>query len=326
MDLIDEGCQKNDVDMVKRGIDGLRLKCGPKDPKILHQYLNTAVIYCSHDVVRYLLDEEKVPVDAVKPRIIRLKKKEPTKMIQILLDRGWDINQSDPPHEDDPCPGRRLMQYIYADDSLIRWLLDHGASAKDPHPDPYISPPILDNIASGGTVSTFELLRSHGAGIGIRTLHRAVEYASLAKPEGRPARMDMVRHLVITLGLDVNALDCEKLEFNHYGTPLCYAVASHGRAEGIGEVVRFLIDHGADPFKVCEWVGWNAISLAKRNNPPVFEIMKNYISYEEDERCRLMVSFSTIHFPATHMARLRGTISIHRQHSAFVLRETGLEL
>lgn len=296
--IIREGCEKNDVDMVKRGIEGANLNSGhPRAPDLFQRCLSSALIGGAHDVVRYLLDEKKVSVDAVMPRLINYKKETP-KMLQILLDHGWDINQCDPPREnsDDPCPGRRILQYIYNDDSLIRWCLDHGASAKDPHSDPYISPPVLDNIASGGSVSTFELLRSHGAEIGIRTLHRAVEYASLAEPERRPARMEMLKHLVITLGLDVNAMDCEKWECNHSGTPLCYAISSHGSLDGISEVMSFLIDHGADPFTVNEWHGWNAISLAKKNHPAIFKVLSDYISYEEDERCRLMVSFS-IHLP-----------------------------
>lgn len=60
----------------------------------------------------------------------------------------------------------------------------------------------------------------------------------------------MVRYLVEEAGLDVNGMDVEEGEQkpNHWGTPMAYAVgAKDGEGDGGAEVVRFLMEKGADP-------------------------------------------------------------------------------
>lgn len=70
----------------------------------------------------------------------------------------------------------------------------------------------------------------------------------------------MVNYLVDDLGLDVNALDTGTQDFNHWRTPLCYAVRiTHGGEE----VVRFLLDRGADPYIKDCWGFHDAFSRAK---------------------------------------------------------------
>lgn len=277
-DIIHEGCTKNDVAEVTRGIEAMTLRDGPGIPRCFPLMLNAAIHYRAFDVVRYLLDKEIVPTDAVRP--CEAAQSESIEMLQILLDHGWDINRSEPGYDEFES-GRRPLQYMY-DESLIRWCLDHGAYAKDPYPNPYISPPVLDLVAQKGTIPAFELLRSRGAEIGIRTLHRAVEGAAWSEPETRSVRMEMLKHLILTVGLDVNALDCERQEFNHYGTPLNYALQTPG--PGQEEVVRFLMDQGADPFKFKpEFLGMSPMTYAKLYNKPMLKLISDLMSHEENQ-------------------------------------------
>jgi len=98
---------------------------------------------------------------------------------------------------------------VVQDSNLVRWCLDHGARRVDIPTDSlrmnadgttsYTTgrprPTILGAAAAKGTIETFELLRSLGAPLDRRTLHIAVE----------KRRMDMIRHLLEVVGLDVNA-------------------------------------------------------------------------------------------------------------------------
>jgi len=141
----------------------------------------------------------------------------------------------------------------------------------------YYCPPILELAARQSTVATFELLRSKGAPLGWRVLHMAVSgcasmYApdnsiteqtsptALPSDEGkqpqlpdrqlartREERMRMVRHLVDTLKLDVNARDQPPgwMLGNFWGRPLHYI--AHLGGSNIREVTLFLLDRGANP-------------------------------------------------------------------------------
>lgn len=113
----------------------------------------------------------------------------------------------------------------------------------DSHPN--LNPPLSEVVAKQGTVNTLRLLLEHGAGLGRRTLHRAVESAAYADPERRAQRMEMVSFLVEELGVDVDGMDVPEGEKrpNHWGTPMAYAVpAKTGDGDGGEEVVRFLLE------------------------------------------------------------------------------------
>ena len=80
----------------------------------------------------------------------------------------------------------------------------------------------------------------HGAKLGRRTLHRAVQSAAYSESESRAGSMEMVRFLVEEIGVDVNGMDAPKGEKwgNHWGTPVAYAAIMNGG----GEVVRYLLE------------------------------------------------------------------------------------
>ena len=255
--MIKNGCKANDIAEVSRGIQAAVSKEG-RSQELLSWSLSRAVSSGHPEAVRYLLEQEEAPLDSLSPSKVGLSKS--AKVFQVLADNGWDINQTEP--DRGAGPGQTLLQLVCDDESLVRWCLDHGASVQVPHSDPYRSPPLLEIVASIGTVSTFALLHSHGAQMGPRTLHRAVgSTASSSRESGDwPARMAMVKYLVDDLKLNVNALDTKGQMPNYWGTPLCYAAHAYCDNE---EVVHFLLDRGAEPrIKDC-WGIHDAFSLAE---------------------------------------------------------------
>lgn len=160
--------------------------------------------------------------------------------------------------------GSSLLALICHNHDLVTWALAHGA---DPNPEateadqpptsnnPLPPTPVLETIASKGSVRTVKLLRTHGARLGRRCLHRAVESAAFAtaaprtgkreEDEEKEKRMEMVKHLVEVEGADVNALDVDvevgEKRPNHWGTPIAYAVHASSGGGASREVVELLL-------------------------------------------------------------------------------------
>ena len=265
-EIIAGGCHSNDTTEVARGLRVAAVAGYRKPQELLTRSLTLAVRLRQPDVVRYLLDHEGAPLDALTPGRAGksfaddVSASQTAEVFQILVDRGWDINRCDPYVDDGQC----LLQQVYRDESLVRWCLDHGALVEDRHPNPFSCQPLLELVATFGTVPTFTLLHSHGAQIGPRTLHRAVSSAAGCSRDSENflLRMAMVKYLVDDLGLDVNALDTEGRLPNHWGTPLSYAINAGG--DGTEVVVRFLLDRGADPSIKDRWGLIDALGLADK--------------------------------------------------------------
>ncbi|KJX95380.1 hypothetical protein TI39_contig4117g00002 [Zymoseptoria brevis] len=203
----------------------------------------------SHETLPWTGDlvENDVDYDYNKPHM---------DVLEILVAHGWDVNT----HEGDQGCGTLLWSVLRYPE-LVQWCLDHGARVDIPewnpdmHKAPY-NPPrfdadgteqetvvaprnpvtVLGYAARYASIETFELLRARGAPLDPRTLHIAAECN----------RLDMVRHLVDVVGLDVNAF------VYHIGemctTPLCcLAAAPKGYKEAYSAVITFLLDRGADP-------------------------------------------------------------------------------
>jgi hypothetical protein len=114
---------------------------------------------------------------------------------------------------------------------MVQWCLDHGAIVDE------TDETLLADVASYGSISTFKLLHEYGAPISESTLHNA---AWRARPE-------MVTFLIDEVGLDVNKVydgRHEPMLLNQ--TPVCSASISPFKAAG--EVVRILLERGADPY------------------------------------------------------------------------------
>ena len=270
--IITNGCRSNNIAEVSRGIQAASLNEHHKDSELLSWSLSRAVYHGQPDVVQYLLEQEGASLDSLSPIIVAASPSIP--LFQILVDHGWDINQSQP--DRGAGPGKCLLQLVCDDESLVRWCLDHGALVQDRHTDPYRCPPLLEIVAGVGTVSTFSLLHSRAAQLGPRTLHRAVGSAAASSDDSERLiiRMAMVKYLVDDLGLDVNALDTESQVPNHWGTPLCYAARVYRGGE---EVVRFLLDRGADPsIKDC-WGIHDAFGVAEfTKNSQISELLRKW--------------------------------------------------
>ncbi|PSS20716.1 hypothetical protein M430DRAFT_34902 [Amorphotheca resinae ATCC 22711] len=264
--IIADGCGTEDIAEVSRALLAASSSGLQKYQQLLYLSLTRAVYRGQADVVRYLIEQKGAPLDSLFP--LKVASSPSIELFQVLVDNGWDINRSGAGR------GKRLLQLVCHDESLVRWCLDHGASVDGLHVDPYISPPLLETVASNGTVPIFTLLHSRGAQLGPRTLHCAVASASSSSLECLPTRMAMVEYLVDNLGLDVNALDTDGQLPNHWGTPLCYA-AKYQR--GSKEVVRFLLSRGADPsIKDC-WGIHDAFSFAEfTKNFTVLEALREW--------------------------------------------------
>jgi hypothetical protein len=161
-----------------------------------------------------------------------------------------------------------MWSCIHDREKLV-WCLEHGASLASPWQEPHRKPrePILERVAWGGDIATFELLRSKGAPLGPCTLHRAVVHAAFCHDfSGDPEKDDekqrqgraqytqsmaMVRYLIDVVGLNVNKEDFPpdtKWLQGEWGTPLQYIVfAGLDPGRNASELVWFLLDRGADP-------------------------------------------------------------------------------
>lgn len=258
-DIISDGCATNNIVEVCRGLKAASSNDAHKDQELLSWSLDEAAWHGQPDIARYLIEQEGAPLDSLSPLMVSMSPSIP--LLQLLFDRGWDINHTS---TDGGYRGRTLLQLVCGNEALVHWCLDHGATVEDRHTDPYINPPLLECAARSGTVDTFILLRSRGAQLGPRTLHRAVGAAASFKSgdERLLVRMAMVEYLVDDLGLDVNLMDTDGQMPNHWGTPLCYAAQS---GHGGEDVVRFLLDRGADPFIKDCWGILDAFGNAKRS-------------------------------------------------------------
>ncbi|KAF2999463.1 hypothetical protein E8E13_008184 [Curvularia kusanoi] len=197
-------------------------------------------------------------------------------LLELLCENGFDINQPDKANND-----QRILDMLITNESYVEWLLEHGAQTNFTEPQP-----ILDVCARLGSLATFRLLQSRGATLSSRTLHCAAKAAASygASPTETQAgdeskqsrgRMEVLRHLVEELEMDVNVLDDDGDNpidhFGYWGTPLAYA-ASEPRGAG---VVRWLLEHGADSGKGKGEGIYNACWVAEfQGNRKILDVLE----------------------------------------------------
>lgn len=287
--MVTTACQTDDVSLL---IQAITIASSPDSQESVEELLSQAVRVSirrnARAVLTYALENGgEVPTHSglvlEDPQI---------QTIEILVAHGWDINAR--------LRGEKPFLYqaaLHGDGNLVKWCLEHGSttvpedldpiSDDDPRRDMSGCPQLLEIAASQCTVATFELLRSKGAQLGYRTLHKAASAAinTGSGGEERPGmsdkeraklhseRMAMVVHLVETVGLDPNALD-QPVGWalgNHWGTPLCYV--AHNNPNGdCSDVVSFLLRKGADPWRATQpdpstgLLGYTAVDMAKQTN------------------------------------------------------------
>jgi hypothetical protein len=267
--LIESSCKTNDIPALSRVLETTY-----NDPTFLNFALRQSLTAGHISLTRFLLEEKHVSASDLTPQ--SLPKQLTTELLQLLVDHGFDINK--PENTRRPGRGGYLLQRICHDKELVKWCLEHGAKVNDIFTDPYSSLPLLQTVASLGTVPIFKLLSSEGAPLERRILHVAAGNVG-SRPSNDldgvrfKRRMEMMQYLVEEIGLDMNQLDAEESMGNFWGTPLCYATRSPFDE---AEVVRFLLEKGANPYIKERMDGYHdAFSYAKEaNNAKILEVLE----------------------------------------------------
>ena len=260
--LINEGIRNGSTEEISRA---LQLDC-----TLLPYALSTAVWRGSVPLTAYLLNNEHAPVETLMVSSVL---QEPTiELLDLLISAGWDINQRSP--SSGPGMVGRFLDGVVHDERMVRWCLEHGAEVSDgkENEDGYRYRPLTELAARAATVSSFKLMRAHGAQLGRKTLHKAVEGAARCSLEKKHERMAMLEYLVIEERLDVNRLDTDDRLAGHPGTPIMYAIDGEG---GAG-VVSWLLMHGANP-KTKNSDGHDVLDLAeRRGNEEVKSVLRQW--------------------------------------------------
>jgi hypothetical protein len=269
-----EACKTDDVSLMAQAIS---IASSPESCDTVQEVIRTGLRRSAARgatrVLSYLLDQGADVSTITAGTIVSSRELvEPSReVLEILIAHGWDIDN----RGDDK--GWPLLWYVVRYPDLLAWCLAHGASVYLPGDTPLRNTngigceprlSLLELAAEEGTVATFELLRARGAPLGRRTLHVAVEHAAIHAPpydSVRTAlfeeRMDMVRHLVDMVGLDVDAEEC--WPGKSCATPLCY-VASYNSGKDARELIWFLLDRGADPNRAFTLGGDRALSALEQ--------------------------------------------------------------
>ena len=266
--LCNEACKADNISLMEQAISiATKTTSSHAVQDVLQRGLRRSAARGAVQVLKFLLEPHRgTDVAALRASAIMANddRAPPSQeILEILVDHGWDINTQDPADAHD----RPLLWHVVEDPDLVRWCLGHGARVdildsgtrdKDGAESRTGAPrqTILGLVASTGSVETFNLLQSEGAPLDPRALHKAVEQATMLAPkEGAvpsPSyiqRMDMVRHLVSDIKVDVNAVQPQL--GRQCSTPLCI-VAGRPTNRRPRELVHFLLDHGADPNLNCK--------------------------------------------------------------------------
>lgn len=261
--LINEGIRNGSTEDITRALQ--------IDRTLLPYALSTAVWRGSVPLTSYLLNNEHAPVETLRVSSVL---QEPTiELLDVLVSAGWDINQRSP--SSGPGMVGRFLDGVVHDERIVRWCLEHGAEVSDSKEseDEYRYRPLTVLAAGAATVSCFKLIRAHGAQLGRKTLHKAVEGAAWCSSENRHERMAMLEYLVNEERLDVNQLDTDDQLAGHPGTPIMYAI---DRESGAG-VVTWLLEHGANPKAMDSSNSHDAFTLAERlGNEDVKSVLRQW--------------------------------------------------
>jgi hypothetical protein len=196
-----------------------------------------ACVWNKADRLEYLLDQDHIDMNKIgAASVSSTYESSPKDLAAVLVSRGWDINQRQPINgtynsaRGDEC-NKKLVQLVCRDEEMVQWCLDHGAIVDE------TDQTLLADVACYGSINTFKLLHEHGAPISESTLYNA---AWRARPE-------MVTFLIDEVGLDVNKVyDGRHEPMLLKQTPVRSASISPFKAAG--EVVRILLERGANPY------------------------------------------------------------------------------
>lgn len=172
--------------------------------------------------------------------------------IDVLTAHGWDINS----HGTHGSYSEPLLWNVLGDPELVERCLYHGARVDLNDPQNGGPRPILEVAAVNGSVEIFGLLRKRGAPLSPRILPLAVKASndSVAMDSDSPdvaskrrasyeTSLEMVRHLIDVVGLDVNVLSY--WAGSTCSTPLC-CIACYPKGDATG-LIWLLLARGGDP-------------------------------------------------------------------------------
>lgn len=173
--------------------------------------------------------------------------------LDILVAHGWDINS----HGTHGSYSEPLLWKALGNSELFERCLYHGARVDLNDPKNGGPRPILELAAVHGNVELFELLRQRGARLSPRILPLAVRAAndSVAMDDDPPSlaskrrasyerSLDMVRHLIDVVGLDVNV--SSYWPGSTCSTPLC-CITCYPKGDAT-ELIWLLLARGGDPY------------------------------------------------------------------------------
>ncbi|KAF1971709.1 hypothetical protein BU23DRAFT_569540 [Bimuria novae-zelandiae CBS 107.79] len=266
--ICEQACMNDSTILLDQAISRLSAKHLPR----LYDRLPHSAI--RHNAVNILKDLVARGVD-IRPRLPYVVSDANTETLQLLLDNGWDINsttEDDNHGTDGKLP---FLWHVLHNRDLVEWGLEHGAhtsvqfSESTPQLRRLLHQTLLEKCVARCSISTYELLRSHGAPHGRRELHLAVEMATYG-PFGNGARdeqkhrerLNMVRYLLDVVGLDVNAPDqptnINILPMHRGGNgrsagPICYIPTSSMLERDTRDLTWMLLDRGADPELAIEF-------------------------------------------------------------------------
>ncbi|KAL6706971.1 hypothetical protein ACN47E_004921 [Coniothyrium glycines] len=268
-------CEKDDIALLNQAIS----TTAESNLESFYEHLRRTAIKETAIEVLNALAERGVNFEHLRPLDIVGNRKVTKETLDFLLAHGWDINYRETKGLDGNA--QPFMWHCVDDHDTVAWCLEHDANVRPRGQEPLSKdvithsqrtcPQILERVATSGSVATFELLRSKGAPLGWRPLHLAVEnatYGSADLPDSekdkakaqrlraeREERVEMVRHLIDKVKIDVNAPDQpagSDVPGNYNGTPICYIPGSQMLERDTRELTWLLLDRGADPTPAIE--------------------------------------------------------------------------
>lgn len=123
--------------------------------EFLPSILGRCVRHGSIDLVKYLLESERAPVESLSPLVVAANSSIP--LLELLISHGWDLNKAEVDRSLNQVD--KLINLVCDDHQLVCWLVEHGARVTDGEVDLYeVFPqpaPLLETCAVRGSMSTF---------------------------------------------------------------------------------------------------------------------------------------------------------------------------
>ncbi|WQF84729.1 Putative ankyrin repeat-containing domain superfamily [Colletotrichum destructivum] len=240
MQQLCDACARGQLDEFKRLVEEWKAKGAAATPPpgpehyplgTLEPILFFAVRQHQHQIVAYLLDEGLKRSELVMVHVHEFRCRPP--MLQVMLDRGWDINFTNSPAD----PPR--LAFVLDDKELVEWYLAHGA---DPNAEAkYGWTPWLRAIVRA-PLDVIKIM--HAAGGRMDLAVPFVCFGRNYRSDKSPERLDVLRYLLDN-GADINA---RLFAHNHYNRGAYFdpgPALNLALGGGQDDIAKELLDRGA---------------------------------------------------------------------------------